>query len=91
MDGLHTNKPSLCSGSCDDFNANKQVWSTFETFLKHFWNTFETLLKHFWNNGETLIKHWEKSERIQVVNESENCSWQVVKQIQVVKESEISR
>ena len=29
------------------------------------------------------------AKRIQVVNESENCTWQVVKQIKVVKESEI--
>ena len=79
--------------------------NNFETLLKHFCNTFDTLLKHFWNNGETLIKHWwksgkhlwntvetlEKSEQLQVVNESENCSWQVVKQIKVVKESDISR
>ena len=55
------NKPSLCLGSCDDFNANKQLWNTFETllghFCKHFVYTFETFVEHFWNTGETVVKH----------------------------------
>ena len=48
------NKPSFCSGSCDEIHA-----TTFcEIFLKHklFVNTLKTSLKHPWNFLETPLK-----------------------------------
>ena len=59
------NKPSFCSGSCDECHAHetflKHLESFLETSLKHSGNTLnhETPLKHPWNFlfHETFMKH----------------------------------
>ena len=59
---LKKNKPSFCSGSCDEIQSttklqNKLHWKILETpvnlFMKFSWNTLESSLKHFWNYFET--------------------------------------
>ena len=53
---INTNEPSICSGSCDDFNTTqvKHWWTTGETLVK----TGETLVKHWWITCETLVKQY---------------------------------
>ena len=57
------NKPSFCSGSCDEIHVRKKLQN--KTSLKYLnflethltQNTFETSLASFWNCLETHLKH----------------------------------
>ena len=53
------NKPSFCSGSCDEIRATKNLSN--KTSLKHSWNTLEAfvqiVLKHTNTFFETSSKH----------------------------------
>ena len=70
---INTNEPSICSGSCDDFNVNKQLQKLLKhlwIIFKHFWYTFETLVKKLYNHwchtGEKLVIHWSDTCETQV-------------------------
>ena len=64
------NKPSFCSGSCDECDTNwnflKHSWNTLENHetslkLPSPWNFHETLMKLPWNNLKTSFKPLETS------------------------------
>ena len=59
-----TNKPSFCSGSCDEIHATKvqkklhlKILDTpLEIFIKFSWNTLHIFFKHPWNFLKTFMK-----------------------------------
>ena len=58
------NKPSFCSGSCDEIHATKlqkklnlkTLDTSLKLFMKFYWNTLDTFFKCPWNFLKTSLK-----------------------------------